>query len=61
MTGAGSNRVIANFIRWKIVPFGDFKEGPGIVWLLSIWFRHKFGKVIAGYRIRKASRLKNKK
>ncbi|HBE93708.1 MAG TPA: hypothetical protein DDW55_14780 [Gammaproteobacteria bacterium] len=54
--GMSSQRIFINFLRWKLFPFGDIGGGPGIVWLFSIWFRHKFGKVIAGYRIRKASR-----
>ena len=56
LEAAGSTRVMTNFLRWKIFPFGNIKEGPGIVWLFSIWFRHKFGRLIAGYRIRNATR-----
>ncbi|MEE9448358.1 MAG: hypothetical protein V3V09_10415 [Arenicellales bacterium] len=37
-------RVFSNFLRWKAMPFGDIERGPGVVWLLEIWFRHCFGK-----------------
>jgi hypothetical protein len=56
LAGAESMRVIVNFFRWKIMPFGNISDGPGVVWLFSIWFRHKFGRMIASYKIRKASR-----
>ena len=56
ISGTDSGRVLSNFLRWKIFPFGNIEEGPGIVWLLTICFRHRFGRLIAGYRIRKATR-----
>ena len=54
LAAADSTRMIANFVRWKAMPFGNFSDGPGVVWLFSVWFRHKFGRMIAGYKIRKA-------
>jgi len=56
LQGLGNGRVFANFMRWKLLPFGDIGDGPGVVWLLSIGFRHRFGRMIAGYRIRRAAR-----
>ena len=47
-----SRRVMANFLRWKIMPFGFIERGPGIVWLISIWLRHRFGAQLAHFRIR---------
>ena len=41
-----ASRIMSNFLRWKFMPFGDLGRGPGIVWLLSIWFRHQFGRQI---------------
>ena len=42
-----STRTLRDFLFWKLLPVGNLAEGPGIVWLLSAQFRHKFGRRIA--------------
>ncbi len=50
--GLSSRRVLANFLRWKAMPFGYLGKGPGIVWLMNIILRHHFGKAIAILQIK---------
>ncbi len=50
--GLPTSRVFSNFLRWKVIPFGFLEQGPGIVWLISIWLRHKFGRRLAWFQIK---------
>jgi len=47
-----ASRVFKNFMRYKLMPFGNIDQGPGIVWLLAIWFRHRLGLQIGTLKIK---------
>ncbi len=47
-----AQRILMNFLRWKVFRFGNFGSGPGIVWLVSIWLRHRFGRAMATLKIK---------
>ncbi len=51
-TGLSSSRIVANFLRWKALPFGFLEKGPGVVWLLTIMVRHRFGRLLATLQIK---------
>ena len=57
--GLNSRRVLTNFLRWKVMPFGFLGKGPGVVWLLNIALRHGFGKAIATVQIKHEKPLAN--
>lgn len=51
LEGMTSSRTLKDFLFWKLLPVGNLAEGPGIVWLLSAQFRHKFGRRIAAMQL----------
>ena len=51
-SGLPASRVMSNFIRWKVMPFGFLDSGPGVVWLITIWARHRFGYRVAWFQIK---------
>lgn len=51
-TGLPAKRVFANFLRWKVMSFGHLAGGPGLLWLATIWLRHRFGYWLAWFKIK---------
>jgi hypothetical protein len=55
--GLSCRRVLANFIRWKALPFGYLGKGPGIIFLVNIILRHHFGRLIATIQIKYSKQI----
>lgn len=47
-----ARRIFTNFLRWKAMPFGYIERGPGIVWLITIWLRHRLGFQLATLKLK---------
>lgn len=56
MNGMKSGRTLKDFLFWKLLPAGNLAEGPGIVWLVAVMLRHRFGRRLAEYRIKRQER-----